>query len=258
MIKITLSLSEVSELIFANKYQVEESKKFFSRCIDGRYKNEKNLAPQAFPGGDLGELALILATSNSYGLEIDREKAFKILVDLIGGAKNFGFHSDHHGDHRVPASGCGHFKQMNLDAAAYSLKKEDLDFIKEKLVELKKKGASEVTLEGDHMEGAILIIKGNWGIMPQYNLETDQGKKLAQVFVYQQTLTDDKHRKLAENLVKNKAVKFQLGEDEEYLYQVLSDVAESHLMETAKRLAPDLPIYQVDFDSDGSFDIIQL
>ena len=68
MIKITLSLSEVSELIFANKYQVEESKKFFSRCIDGRYKNEKNLAPQAFPGGDLCVLAMILGISTSYGI----------------------------------------------------------------------------------------------------------------------------------------------------------------------------------------------
>ncbi len=251
-------MSDARGLVFANKYQVDESKKFFSRCIDGRYKNDEGLAPQAFPGGDLGELALVLATANLYGFEIDRKKALKTLIDLIGGKNNFGFHSDHHGAPKMPASGCGHFKQIQLDPAAYNLQKEDVGFIKEKLAEVKKAGAEEVVLDGDHMEGAILVVKGGWGIMPQYALETDQGNKLVQVFVYQQTLTDEKHRELAKRLVKDKAVKFKLGEDEEYLYQVLSDTAENHLMETAKRLAPDVPIFKVDFDSGGSFDIIQL
>jgi hypothetical protein len=44
-----------------------------------------------------------------------------------------------------------------------------------------------------------------------------------------------------------------LGED--YLYQVLSDEAEVHLLETVKRLAKGLPIFQVDFDSEGQYKI---
>lgn len=258
MNKTILSLNDVHDLVQTNKYKVGTSKKFLSRCIDGRYKNSQDLAPQAFPGGDLGELALILAAARSYGFEIDREKAFKILIDLIGGEKNFGFHSDHHGDRNSPASGCGHFKQMNLDPAAYNLEIEDLDFVKEKLAEVKKKGAEEVVLEGDHMERASLIIKGKWAVMTGYDLETDQGKKLAQVFIFNQTLTDEKHRELAKKLIGDKAVKFKLGEDEEYLYQAVSEMTENHLMETVKRLAPDLPIYQIEFDENGSFDIIQL
>jgi hypothetical protein len=258
MNKTILSLEEARELVQANRYKVEEGKNFLSRCIDGRYKNDENLPPQAFPGGDLGELALILATARSYGFEIDREKTLKTLIDLIGGEKNFGFHSDRHGDHDLLASGCGHFKQIKLDPTAYSLETEDLDFIKQKLEHVKKKGAKEIILEGDHMEGAILMVRGHWSVMTGYNLETEVGTRLVQVFVYSQTLTDEKHRKLSKQLLKNKAVKFELGEDEEYLYNALSDMAENHLMETAKRLAPDKLIYQVDFEEDGSFDIIKL
>lgn len=256
--KIILTEKEVGDLVLENKYKVDPSKKFISRCIDGRYQNDKTIAAQAFPGADLGELAMILATARSYGLEIDREKAYKTLVETLGGEKNFSLHTDHHGDPKKPASGCGHFKQMGLDPDAYGLEKEDIDFIADKLGTAIKKGAKETVLEGDHIEGAILLLKGDWGVMPRYILDTDQGTKQVEVFVYHQTLTDAKHRVLAEKLIKNKAIQFKLGEDAEYLYQVMSETAENHLLETAKRLAPDLPIYSLDFDADGLFKIARV
>lgn len=253
--KIILTLDEVRDLVSVNKYKVDSSKRFMSRCIDGRYQNEDGLAAQAFPGADLGELAMILSTARSYGFEIDKEKVYKTLIEVLGGEKNFALHTDSHGDKAKIASGCGHFKQINLDPAAYKLEKEDVEFIAEKIAVAKKAGSEEVVLEGDHMEGAILLLKGDWGVLPRYVLETDQGKKDVEVFVYHQTLTDEKHRELAKKLVEKKAVKFKMGEDDEYLYQVMSEVAENHLMETAKRLAPDLPIFSVVFKEDGSFEI---
>ncbi len=258
MNKIMLTEKEVNDLVAENRYKVDPSKKFMSRCIDGRYKNEEGLAVQAFPGADVGELAMVLSASRSYGFEINREKVFSTLIEVLGGDANFSFHTDEHGDKSKLASGCGHYKQINLDPKAYKIEQEDIDFINEKLGYVSSKGSKEVVLEGDHVEGAILMVKGNWGIYPRYELETDKGNKMVEVFVYHQSLTDEKHRLLAEKLIKNKAVKFVLGEDSEYLYQVLSDVAENHLMETAKRLAPDLPIYNVQFDTDGSFKTAKL
>lgn len=255
MAKFILSLEEVRDLVSVNKYKVQSSRKFLSRCIDGRYQNEENLAAQAYPGADLGELAMILSTSRSFGFEIDREKVFKSLVKVLGGEKNFALHSDHHGDKNKIASGCGHFKQMNLDPQAYKLENDDLDFIAEKLGVVVKKGAKEVILEGDHIEGAILLVKGGWGVLPRFVLDTDQGRKEVEVFVFHQSLTDEKHRELAGELIDSKAVKFKLGEDAEYLYQVMSEVTENHLMETAKRLAPDLPVFMVEFDKEGNFEI---
>lgn len=255
MTKYTLSIDEVRKLITANKYKLDKSMRFFSRCIDGRYENETGLAPQAFPGADLGELAMVLATAKSYGFDIDREKVFETMIEVIGGKDKFAMHTDSHGDRAKIASGCGHFKQINLDPAAYKLDKEDVEFIVEKISIAKKAGSEEVILQGDHMEGAILLVKGNWAVYPRFELGTDLGKKLVEVFVYHQSLTDEKHRELAKKLLENEAVKFKLGEDKEYLYQIMSEVAENHLMETAKRLAPDLPVYSVNFEEDGSFEI---
>lgn len=256
--KTILTESQVAQLILTNKYKVDDKNKYSSRCIDGRYENEDNLFPQAFPGGDIGELALILATANSFGFEVDQEKAFEALTEVIGGVKNFGFHSDHHGDPKKLASGCGHFKQINLDPKSYTLEEADISFIKEKLIEVEKKGGKQVVLEGDHLEGVILLIRGNWAVYPRFTLEESPGQKLVEVFEYHQSLTDEKHRLLAKKLLEKKAVEFKLGEDVEYLYQALSDTAEAHLMETVKRLAPDLPIYQVIFDENGSFKVKNL
>ena len=250
MQKIILTKNQIQDLVSKNRYSVNENKKFISRCIDGRYPNVEDLPALAFPGGDVGELALIQATANAYGFEVDLEKVLVTIIEIVGGVENFGIHTDHHGDPKKAASGCGHLKQIILDPQAYKLEKIQVEDIQKKLNRLKKKKINEVILEGDHLEGAVLIVSGNWGIMPRY-LD-------AQVFVYHRTLIDKRHQALCKLLVENKAVKLLDGCDSEYLYQVISEMAENHLMETVKRLANDLPIYEVEFNDDKSFIINQL
>ncbi len=252
MNKIILTLDNVGELVRENRYKVVPEKKFLSRCIDGRYSNSEDLPALAFPGADVGELALIFATANSYGFDVDKEKTLKSLVEVFGGKENFRLHTDLHADPKVKAGGCGHWKQINLDMKAYSLESKDIDFINKNLGIGK-----QVVLEGEHMEGAVLMINGNWGVYPQARLETDQGKRLAEVFIYHQSLVDERHRALAKLLIKNKTVVFRNGEDEEWLYNAFSDVSEIHLMETARRLAKGLPIYKVTFKESGDFSIAQ-
>lgn len=278
MQKFILSIDQVQELISKNRYRVDEKTKFLSRCIDGRYQNkvqslkfkaqsdssklkveEKQLPALAFPGGDVGELALILATANSYGFSVDEEKVYQILIKTIGGEKNFGIHSDHHADPKIPASGCGHWKQIQLDPTSYSLNKTNIEFIKKTLLRVLTtivvKTGNQTILEGEHLEAAVLVVKGNWGILPRYKIETDSGSDQVEVFVYHQSLVDERHRALCSALLRQKAAKLFNGCDEEYLYQILSETAENHLMETARRLAKGLPIYEVKFDEDGSFEI---
>ena len=48
---------------------------------------------------------------------------------------------------------------------------------------------------------------------------------------------------------------FKNGEDEEWLYNALFETSEIHLMETAKRLAKGLPIYEVEFNDNGDYKI---
>jgi hypothetical protein len=229
---------------------------FFSRCIDGRYKNNPHLPALALPGGDLGQLALVIACANDFGLEIDYEKVFQSLIKVVGGIKNFSYHTDSH--HGGLALGCGHFGQMLKDFVAYNLQKNDIEFLEEKLKFLEKEGVLPTVLEGNHDEGAILIVKGNFGIFPRFIIETDEGKKEVSVFVYQQTLVDERHRVLAKKLIENKAVKLFNNLDEEYLYEILSEEGENHLLETVNRLASDLPLFEVIFDNRGRFSLKSL
>ncbi len=329
MKKIILNKKQVVDLIFENRYPVSGNK-FLSRCIDGRYnrqfknKNSKLkvgeiLPALAIPGADLGELALILATANAFGFEVEREKAFETLVELVGGEENFHFHTDDHhlingARHRVsptnlvdsvtheslsplrgsaentPQSasrgdpshfvtpnkfvhleenfdspslkslnGCGHWKQLQSDPAAYHLESDDIKFINSILKTIVAKIEKPVVLEGEHQEGAILLVKGDFGIYPRYTIlsgsdEDDKNIPVeVQVFVYHQSLANKRHRELAKKLVEKKAVKLYPGCDEEYLYQVLSDEAENHLFETAKRLAKGLPLFRVEFKEEGEF-----
>ncbi len=258
MNKIILNKEQVENLVRENRYKVTDENKFLSRCIDGRYENAKNLPPLAIAGADVGELAVIFAAGNNFGFEIDAEKAFDSLIEVVGGIANFQLHSDHHADKNTAAGGCGHWKQMNLDPEAYSIKKDQLNFIAKKLEEVKKAGSKEVILEGEHLEGAVLQVKGNWSVMPRFILNEAGRDKLTEVFVYQVNLVNERHRALAGALLKKGAIKFANGESEENLYNALSEIVEAHLFETAKRLAQGLTIFQVEFNHEGDFEIKEL
>lgn len=247
--KRILTEHEVFSLVSENKYAVTDENRYLSRCIDGRYKTEKDLPPLAFPGGDAGELALIFATANSYGLEIDRDKVLKALLELIGGPSRFHMHSDHHADPHKAASGCGHIRLARMHAKTYDLNENDIEFIDNALGDLKKRGAHETILEGDHAEGAVIQVSGNYSIFPRFRLEDTD----AEVFVFHATLAAARHRKLAELLIEGKAIKLFPGGDAEYLADAFFEVTENHLFETSKQLAQGLPLYAVEFKVEGEF-----
>lgn len=253
MQKIILTKEQISQLIWENRYKIEEKSRFLSRCIDGRYQNNENLNPLAFPGADAGELALIFATANDFGFEIDEKKILATLLEVVGGVKNFNLHTDHHGDPKIVASGCGHVKQMRLDSEAYSLEKDQIKLLENSLLTLKKNGANEAVLQGKHEEGAVIIVRGNYSLYPRFRLNTEGGAVAVEFFVFHESLVNERHKILAKKLLENKAVKLIDGCDEEYLYEALSDMTDHHLFETAKRLAKDLPIYGVTFSDDGMF-----
>ena len=96
MKKFTLNREQVIDLVSVNKYLVNERR--VSRCIDGRYQNRPNLPALAFPGADVGLLALVLATADTYGFTVDRKKLLQSVFTVLGGYNHFHFHTDDHGD----------------------------------------------------------------------------------------------------------------------------------------------------------------
>jgi len=245
--KLILSKDQVYEIVSANKYPVSDAGKCISRCSEGQYADSHNLPFLAIPGADLGDLALLRAAGNTYGFDVDLKKVYEVIAELAGGRNNFQVHVE-----------CGHMKQVILDPGAYHLTQNDVTNLEEIAEEAKKNGATEVKLEGDHLEGAIVQIQGPYSLKTRYFLKTDVGTHEVEIFVFHETLVNERHRALAKKLVAEKAVTLFNGLDEEYLYEVLSDTTEDHLMETARRLAKGLPLYLAVFDADGTFELTEM
>lgn len=254
MQKFLLSKEHILDLVRENRYR--PANLLQSRCIDGRYEKSEDLPGLAYPGADAGQFLMVLSSAHSYGFEVDFGKAMAALEETVGGRSRLGFHTDTH--HEGVLSGCGHIGQAALSPKDYHVEAEDVSRVVDVFREAAGKGTREIVLKGEHTEGAAVIVRGDFSIYPQYTL-LDQGHpKEVSVFVLSQTLIDRRHRLLAGKLLSNGAVTLQEGLDEEYLYEVFSDVTETHFLETAKRLAKGLPIYEVVFDEGGTFDILEM
>jgi hypothetical protein len=248
--KTFLTPEQVEVFVNTNKYEINQSQWYLSRCIDGRYESEAGLEPLAKPGADIGDLMMMLAANTQYALNLTPEIMLDVLINTVGGKENFRIHTDchnhHHEDKKEKCLGCGHLKQATLDKDAYGLEKEDIDFIFEALHQLKSNGAKNNVLEGDHLEKAVIILKSqNYSIYPKIKKETGNIK----CFVYSKTLDDKRRRLLAQNLLPH--IKSDRDINEEYLYEILTTVSDQQLFETVSRLAPEHPIYNVEIDEEG-------
>lgn len=250
----TLSKADAEEYVYAYKYEAIDENKYLTRCIDGRYKNTSTTPTCALPGADAGDLAILYATARSCGFEVDYKKALSILLNLIGGVQNFSLHTDAYSS----ASECDHLHQVRLHYKDYYLEEEDIEILDTQIAEIKKMGVVATLLEGRHQPTAVLQITGDWGVPPHGMLTTDRGDVNTQVMVFHSSRVNDRHKKWAEALVAEKAVKLGAGLDEEYLYQVMSTTTEDHLLETLRRMAKGLPIYQVRFEKGGAFEVESL
>jgi len=254
MNKYILTLNDVDAFVSSTKYQVENP--LISRCIDGRYTPAETLPILGFPGADPGQLGVIFAALHTNGIEGDHTKIVEAVSKVVGGKDKLHQHTDSHADQTVTLGGCGHIKQASTDPEAYSLTNEDIGFIKEVFTPLRKQ--NETVLHGDHQEGAVLLLKGGWGVAPQATIQTQDGRKAVQVFVFHSTYATKRNKIIAQQLVDSGAVTLPRGTDVEYIERALHEETENHLMETAKRLAKGLPIYEVSFDERGDFVIKEL
>ncbi len=252
-----LSKEQIHTLISENRYRVDPKTKFLSRCIDERYQDDLKLSPLALPGADAGELALLFAAANEFGFEINEEKAYHVLIDVVGGVKNLHFHTSkkHESD---PVGGCGHFQQLSLDPEAYHLEKKQVDFIRIKAKNSVLLGAEDEVLFGEHLRGAVLQVRGDYAVYPAYAMETERGRARIEFFEYHETLVGERHKILAKKLIQEGAVKLFDGCDEEYLYEALCETTDSHFFETVRRLAAGIPIYEVTFKENGGFGIEEI
>ncbi len=245
-----LTSSQIEELISENQYKYTGNKSQ-SRCFSGHYENNTNLPALALPGGDIGELVVLYAASITYGIDIDLLQSTKILKELVGKGNNDVY------QHSMAdnAEECRYLHLLSETPEMYSLKSDDISAlystIEQSLLSKKKQSKfNEV-----YKESACVFIEGEVGILPHYIFETFEQRIDARIFIYHKTLVDERRRAYATNLFKNNAVKLYNGLSEEYLYEVLSEIGDAHVIETVNRIDPHVPIYSAVISSSGSIKI---
>lgn len=172
-----------------------------SRCVDGRYRRqESGAAPFAHPGGDAGDMMVavaalrLLATKHSLkNIEELRSEVLVAVVEVVGGVKNFYFHTDEGRKTKGIARGCGHLSKAAIDPGAYGLERDDMEAIFSKLETLKSQGAHEIELLGEHDEQAVIVIDSE-----EYALHNRD--EVADVFVYHTTLQEKRLIALSEKM----------------------------------------------------------
>jgi hypothetical protein len=204
-------------------------------------------APVARPGADAGYFMVALAAVRSMGFK-DASRLqpaiFDAVIRSLGGAKQFRFHTDEHAarefqdkpEEQKVARGCGHLRQAEKDPRAYGLEPEDMSAIFGRLSALKKEGASEVVLRGEHRERAVIVVDS-----PKFGFRRGDGNGF-QVFVYHAALDRLRLEKLAGELAKIAELR---DISAEVLRGALIAASDREREETLRRLAAGLPIFAV-------------
>ncbi len=247
--KTYLNNSQVEELTRANLYTYTGNP-YKARCFSADYSNNPNLPALSIPGGDIGELAILISASITYGFELNVTKATTTLLSLIEGKENATF--NYLKEHTIDS--CIYLNHLLESASDYGI---DEQGIHDLLKATKILGLSEgfKPSEKEDYENACIIIEAEYGLFPNYTFDSGEGRLNAKVLLFNKTYIDRRHTELSKLLVKNNAVKLFAGLDESYLYQILSETAETHLFETLKKRDTALPIYAVSVLPSGKISI---
>lgn len=237
-------------------YEIKEGEKIRACCVDGRVSNGREAA-NSKPGADAGDLLVSLGAlrvlAEKYGIDTDsiRPKILEAVVASKGGALHFSFHTDSHAAHDLSdapeetsiARGCGHLKNAEKDPSSYGVTADDMKAIFMKLLELKSQGAKEDVLEGEHGEGAVLVVEDE-------TLGAEHSAREGQSFVYHSGLDAKDHKKISKLLAEIPELQ-EKGISEAEIESYLESVASLQRWETLSRLASGLPIYKLEKKEGG-------
>lgn len=250
-----LNLEEVESLIYKNSYLVNETEPYISRDSCGEYSNSDNIPALALPGGDIGQLFALFSAANSYAFGLDESKIPKIFMEIIGEKNHISFHSDHDTIQSLHDISCKSVRYITEHSADYDITQQDISSINTIITSLKSNHQLLYPTKSDVKEGAILLVTGNYGVLPRFSFMTDNGIISGSVFVYQKTLADKRNKLFAKKLYEENAVTLFEGLDEEYLYGAIADTMEIHFYQTIQHTLVDIPLYTVTFNESGTYTV---
>ena len=173
---------QAQEFAEKNKYAVIAGSEFQSRCISGRYHSPSYLPPLSKPGADVGEILAILASLRNLNLMLSYETVLEVVLQTVGGEKNFHFHTDD--GHASGVLGCTFLSLAKMHFTEFGLTMDEIEFILTALERLKRKGANMTILHGGHSEKAVFevesekyALKNIFSLLSAYDDLIDNNKK---------------------------------------------------------------------------------
>lgn len=244
-----MTKEQLFQLVVENTYEVSPEKQFVLRCVDGNYPNEKDLPAVTFPGGDLGVLAMIYASAQSYGFEIESNRAIDTLLEISGGIENFSCYKSSNAI--ILSEIIPFYSDVELDDTYQTSLVQLAEEAQKKSLVLHEKPLESA-------ENALVRIKGAAGLYPQASLETEYGIKQIQVYVQQQTLLDARNKRIAQLLLGNNAITLFEGCDLEYLYEVFGEMSDYCFYYGLQKEIKQIPLYTVNFTDLAHFEIQEM
>lgn len=241
-----LETGQIYELVNHNSYEVIDANHYSMRCIDGNYQNDDRLPGIAFPGGDMGDVITFVASAQSYGFEISVSSIFNTVLELIGGIEHFSCYD---------ASEGKTFFELFPFVTDLSLAQDQLNELEHIFLSAQKSSLFLHKKPKVSQESALLRVKGNLAISPEYTFSPESGGFTTHVFVYQQTMLNERHRKLVEMMLEKKLFNAFQSADLEYLYQAVSETADDLLFIALEEQMHSIPLFQVEFKDTGEFNV---
>jgi len=254
-------------------------------CIDGRH----SACTIGAPGGNAGELVLLLAVLEWYGIEVDEPTVRAILRSVVARQGRFYLHTDRHAASRLaetvgwpgeraeellrelplelrdrlrleltePAHvGCGHLRLLLERAGDYRVRRELVEAVIQAFFELLWAGDTSLelaVLDGEHREQALVVFHTPERVDDESVVPTWCSRPEQSVFVRHVPVS----RWLRRDLLQAVASALEPGvaeriDPEEVLLE-MERLGERHLDLTMQALAPALPRHRVRF-ADGRVD----
>lgn len=181
-------LTRVSKYVGDNTVSAMPGRK----CVDGRYGTIDS-GMIATPGGDLGDVMVLMALSHQLQLGLSMEQCFNAVYDAaVAEQRKFNFHTDQHSEHDNQDTdsadkkiGCGHAAKPTNQALAalYGLDAIEMQsLVNYALIRAQHdQNINQASLPGDHEEAGVLI---NNGISGSVNPNNGSDHDLQMYFVY--------------------------------------------------------------------------
>lgn len=201
------------------------------KCVDGRYESGEESGRLARPGGDFGYVMALLEANQKKNLGLTPEQCvdavYKAVTENNG---QFYMHTDEHAEHAGPHTiGCGHISKAIINkedeefAAAVA---QALQYTRGKMADGK---IHMATLTGEHLEQGVLEVTGTKKTV----------NPIGRFFVYDKT----RDIQFLQELFHHMQIK-------DLEFKNLADAAERQTQATLKQLAPGLPVFKVNTDSE--------